>query len=96
VLGEGGGEDHRRRALLVGEVARDLQAVHAGHADVEQDEVRLLVADHGQRLGAVAGLARNLVAREFREQAAQAFARERLVVDDDHPHPEPSAPSRRT
>jgi hypothetical protein len=32
------------------------QPVHDGHADVHQDHLRGVAVDHGQRLGAVAGL----------------------------------------
>lgn len=84
MLGVGGREDDRRRRIVFGELARDLQAVDTAHADVEQHEVGLFVVDDFECGFAVAGFTDDLVTREFGQQSAQALARQRFVVHDHH------------
>ena len=80
VLIVGGHEDERRHVLRADRL-HDPEAVHAGHLDVEQHQVRFLVANQRDRLAAVARLGHGLDLRLTAEQQLQPVARERLVVD---------------
>src|SRR5204863_6924955 len=83
-------EDHRRRVLEAAEMTRELEAVHSGHADVEQQHLRVARGQSLERLEAVARLAGDLVrqvGRDVLQELAQALARRRFVVsyeDADH------------
>ncbi len=91
VLLEGRAEHDGRRMLLGHEVARRLDAIHARHADVEQNEVRLEGPRDRDRLTTVGGLAAGLRRHAPGEQAAEPLACERFVVDDQHFHRGPPA-----
>ena len=65
-------------------MARDLDARHAGHADVEQHDGRLQLADQRQRIGAVRAHARDRAARQLVDEPLQPLARRQLVVDDEN------------
>lgn len=69
MLGVRGGEDHGRRHVHLRELPRDLQAVDAAHADVEQHQIGLFVVDDVERGFTVAGFADDFVAGEFLQQA---------------------------
>jgi len=87
VLIVGGDEDHRRRCRQAGEVAGKLDAVHHRHADVGEHHVGTSVLQQTQRLDAVCGHAHDrarLRGRNVAEEVAQAAARRRLVIDDQH------------
>ena len=76
-----------RGALEPSEVARRLEAAHAGHLDIEQNDLRLGGRDELNRLEAVARLAHDLgphIRGDVTEQLLQALARRRLVVDDEN------------
>ena len=83
VLVVGGREDHRGRILEHVEVARDLDAVHARHADVEQHDVGIELAHRPRAPPRRCPPRRRPRPRELLEQPAQPLARRRLVVDDE-------------
>ena len=64
VLVEVEGGQHQHAGRGVGIVAKDcpggLQAVHLGHANVHEDDVRLLCGRNRNRLGAIRGLTDDL------------------------------------
>ena len=54
-----------------------------GHPDVDDCEVRLVLANEPDQLGSITGLADHVVP-SLLEQAYQAFAQQDLIVSDDH------------
>ena len=60
-----------------------LEAVDAGHLDVEEHEVGGVARDRVDRLAPVGALADDLEVAESAQAQLEAAARERLVVDDD-------------
>ena len=82
-----GAEDHRRRRLALAQLGRHLQAIEAGHADVQQDHVRPQAVDQRQRFFAVAGRGlEDTITLEFADHADQALAGKGFVIDDQHIH----------
>ena len=81
-----GAEHHRRARLERGQVARGLEAVDARHRDVQQHHVRMVFGAGVQGGMAIAGLGHHLYPGFRGKQRAQAFARQRLVICDHHPH----------
>jgi hypothetical protein len=71
---------------MLGQPPRQLQPIHTGHADVEQHQVGLHGGDQAEPGLAVGRLAGDGPARDVRQQAPQALARQRFVVDDDQLH----------
>ena len=69
------------------------EAVEAGHLDVEQDQIRLLLGDGLDGLEAVAALADDLDVGLVLESVAHPLARERLVVHDQGPDFHPAPPT---
>ena len=69
------------------------EAVEAGHLDVEQHEIRLLLGDGLDGLEAVAALADDLDVGLVLESVAHPLARERLVVHDQGPDFHPAPPT---
>ena len=86
VLVEGGDEHQRRRLLLLAfeQAPGHLEPAQPGHLDVEEDQVRLVTVDGGQRLDAVARLRHDFHVAELLELVAQLVARELLVVTTMH------------
>ena len=72
--------------VILVQVARRFDAVHPGHADVEQYDVRILASRDFEGLQPVACLADHLVNARIIEQLPQAIARRRFVVDNQDPH----------
>ena len=67
----------------LGDRARRLDAGHAGHADVEEDEVGMVLLDQLDRLGAVLRLADDLeLGPDLGQARAQLLAQQPLVVGD--------------
>ena len=77
-----GGEDDDPGDL--GDLARRLDAVDAGHADVHQHHVGSFAADEVDGLLAVGGFARDLHVGLGLDDHAKPRAHERLVVGDRH------------
>ena len=84
VFVERGGEDHRRRLGQRRQVARHLEPVDARHAHVEQHDVGRELVDHVDGLLAIAGFPGDFEFAGLRQHRTQAFARRRLVIDDEH------------
>ncbi len=64
-------------------LAADLEAVEAGHRDVEHDQVGVLDATATNACGAVGGLADDISLRA--DRARQHPAHRRVVVNDKNP-----------
>src|SRR5262252_3217492 len=75
----GGEEDDRDAGAAVAQRGADLEAVHAGHHDVEQDQVDTPLADHAQAFLARVGLLRAVSLAL--QQAGGNVARTGVVVD---------------
>ena len=60
-----------------------MQPVHLGHRHVHDDDVRVGLLDQGDGVQAVAGLAGDLQVGVVLEDAAEALADQRVVVDQD-------------
>jgi hypothetical protein len=79
------GEDDRRRRLQLLQVLGELDAIHLGHPDVQEDHVGRILREHVERGAARRSLAHHLelnIRAAVGEQIAQARARWGLVVDD--------------
>ena len=86
VIVVGGGEDDRRRLLEGAEMAGQLDAVHARHADVGEHDIDRVCAQELERHQPVAGLADDLGGEldgDVGQQLAQARTRQRFVVDQE-------------
>src|SRR5437016_3271889 len=81
VLVVGGGEDDVRGGLA--QRLQHLEAAHARHLDVKEDEVRALLLDQLEGLHAVDRLAEQAHVVQPGEEADQAVACQLLVVDDE-------------
>ena len=82
----GRGEHDGRRPGQGAEVAGQLDAVHARHADVGEHDVDRLLAQEiegGEAVHRFADDCARQLAGQIAEQFAQAGARQRLVVDDE-------------
>jgi hypothetical protein len=77
--------DRRRRLQLV-DVLRRLDAGHARHANVEQHHIRQMLLAQMQGLLAGGALADHLADAGIADDAAQAFARQVFVVNDQYLH----------
>ena len=71
------------RQAGAGDPAGDGKPVDVGKPHVQQDDVRLQLARRAQRVGAVGGLAHDLVALVL-EQPSRAGPEAGVVVDDQH------------
>ena len=76
-----------RLPWLAAQALRDLPAVHLGHGDVEQNEVRIGLL--GQRQALAAGRGAHDVEAERRQQIADQLALHLVVVDDQDRLPRP-------
>ncbi len=77
-----GGEDDGRDVGRFGH----REPVEPRHVDVEEEHVGRELARELERLDAVFGFARDLDAFHARQNAQDAGARDRLVVDDEDSH----------
>lgn len=87
----GGGKDYPR-TICFGEFREHLQPVAPGQLHVQKNQVKWCAPDEGDRLDAVAAFANNLDGRFRAQQAAQALASERFVInneDTEHAHTSP-------
>ena len=89
----GGAEHHRGAWFEGGQMPRGFQPVDAGHRDIQQHEVRMVLRAGMQGFAPVAGFGDQFDAGLFGEQVAQAFPRERFVVGNQHSHDRPPAGS---
>ena len=81
---EGGQDQDLRGGALSGDGRRRINAVHAGHAHIHEDDAGAQRTRLGQGRGAVGGLADDLNAVLGVENHAEAHAHERLVVGQHH------------
>ena len=79
-----GHEDHRWHPLCSNGLD-DRKAVGSRHLHVEEHQVRLLLANEGDRLSSVSRFRDGFDLRLTAEQPLQPLARERLVVHDENP-----------
>ncbi len=85
LLGEAGDDQDAGGVGQFPQAAQGLDAVHAGHLDVHQDDVGLELLGAGHALGAVAGLADHLDVVLDLQEGAQAAADHLVVVDEEDP-----------
>jgi hypothetical protein len=78
-----GDEDHAGRLRLAAQRGRQLHAVKAGQADVQQQQVAMPAAQQGQGLLRIPGFADDFAGRigAVLQQRTQAHTGQRLVVD---------------
>jgi hypothetical protein len=81
---ERGEHQHLRRAVRGDDLPGRLDAVHLGHADVHQDDVRGQFTHPLDRVAAVHRLADDLDVRHRAQQDREALAHHHLVVRDQH------------
>ncbi|MCY1432833.1 hypothetical protein D9M71_488410 [compost metagenome] len=83
----GGTEDHRRRGFALAQLGGNLQAIEAGHADIQQDDIRLQAVDQRQRFFAIAGGGlEDAVSVHLPHQPGKALTRQGFVIDDQDIH----------
>ena len=85
LLGEAGDDQHPGGVVQFAELAERLDAVHAGHLDVHQDDVGPQLLGAGDALGAVRRLADDLDVVLDLQEGAQSAADHLVVVDEQHP-----------
>ena len=76
--------DHFGRVVVRAQQLGGRETVHAGHPDVHQDDVGLVLGDRRRDLVAVGGLADDRDLLDPAEHHRQPRADERVVVDDQH------------
>jgi len=89
VLVVGGGEDDQGQALeatVVDKVFQNGEAIEAGHLDIEEDHVGLVLFDELDGFDAVGSLGENFDTADGLEQILQLFASQLLIVDDESRH----------
>ena len=87
VIVEGGGKNDLRQALFAFEKLFDhAEAVEAGHLDVEEDQVRVVLFDQGEGFEAVLALGDDVHLGKAFEQEREFVARRPFVVNDDSVH----------
>ncbi len=92
----GDGEDeHLRRALAAAQRGARLDAVHAGHVQVEDDDVGAPAGRQRDRLRAVAGQADHVDALVPAQEGCRSLAHQAMIIRDEdadtiaiHGHPE--------
>ena len=83
ILIEGGGEDNfRKRNLLIEQFFDYAKAVQAGHLDIEENQVRIVLADKVYGFDAVLALRYDINIADAFEQVREFVAGELLVVHD--------------
>lgn len=80
---EGGEQDHLRGVGAAAQAFRGGEAVHRGHPDVHQDDVRAGALDEFPDLGAVGGLADDLDVVRAAHHQGQTGPDQRVVVDEE-------------
>src|SRR3989304_3728810 len=65
--------------------AQNLKSIHPGHPDVKQHNIRLEGLRHTQRLEAICRFANDIDVRLPRQEHAEPFTEEGVVVGDEHP-----------
>ena len=80
------GRQHNHPRLAIGVLQRlqGRQAIHVGHAQVQQQHIGLQRLHAFQYLAAIAGLTHHLNVLVERQQAAQTIAHNRMVIGDQH------------
>ena len=78
------GKEENKSGGLVGHAAADLEAVQFGHLDIQDDQIRTLLAPHLERLSAVKG-AHNLIA-EATQTVRQEIHRLTIIVNHQDLH----------
>jgi hypothetical protein len=81
-----GQHHHARGRSLARRSLRDLDAVHAGHGDVEERDVGLGLQHGIERGAAVAHLADDLEPRKSFEQRANARANQGVIIGQQDAH----------
>src|SRR5450755_841434 len=79
-----GHEDRQRQNGLLFQLFHHAKAVNFRHLDVEENEVRHLALDKGNRRLAIGALGHNVQVRLFLQQATQTFAGKRFIVAKQH------------
>jgi hypothetical protein len=83
----GRAKHHSRRRVALAQTSSDLQAIEAGHADVEQHHIRLEAVDQAECFFTIAGAGFHYsIALEVTDHPAQALAGEGFVINDQDIH----------
>ena len=77
-----GGEDDQRAQLR--QCFKHFKAIEFGHLDVEEQDIRACLRQHGDRLRAVGAFTDDFTFLLQREQPADASPRQPLIVHDQH------------
>src|SRR5690606_30449196 len=81
----GGNDHHRDGRRLVAQVDQSVQAVHAGHVEVEQNQVEVVVFERqGQRAVEVGGFQDLAVGKAVANDVVDGFAKQRMVVGNQY------------
>jgi len=83
VVESGGEDDVRDFELALDEFLEDAEAVEAGHLDVEEDEIGIVLLDEVDGVEAVFALGEEMDFGETFEEKGEFFAGGLFVVNDD-------------
>jgi len=83
VVESGGEDDVRDFELALDEFLEDAEAVEAGHLDVEEDEIGIVLLDEVDGVEAVFALSEEMNFGETFEEEGEFFAGGLFVVNDD-------------
>src|ERR1700680_4367361 len=83
---EGGGNNENGTRRVGHNPARRLNAIHNGHHQVHQDQIRSVLAAPLDRFRSIAGYPSDLVARDTQDNPAQGLGRGCYVVYNSDSH----------
>src|SRR5690554_2897399 len=76
----GRAENHRRRIFQLADLLRRLHAVHAGHANIQQQDIGLQAGDLPEGIVTVSGFTAHLVSRQVFQQPVDTLSRQWFVI----------------
>src|SRR6266480_493877 len=78
-----GGDEHHHRQRLLRQVRQHFEPRHAGHLDIQEHQVRLVLLDGRERLTAAGALREDLEIGRRAQAQLDPAARQPLVIDDE-------------